>query len=555
MLRALAIRDVVLIERLDIDFQGGLSALTGETGAGKSILLDSLALALGARSESSLVRPGAQQASVAAVFDLPKGHIAAELLAEQGLDGGESQLVLRRIVDAKGGSRAFVNDQPASIGLMRRLGDALVEIHGQFESHSLLNPATHRAVLDAFGHHEALLSQVRDRYALWRSAEVARRQAEADLEKSRAEEAELRFAVDELRLLAPEQGEDVRLAEKRALMMHAEKLAEGINGALAALTRPASVETALSTAQRQLERVAEKAGGKLAPAIQALERAAIEAGEALSQIEQIQNDIDLDPAHLEKIEERLFTLKQTARKHGVEVDQLADLAGRLEARLADLDGGGKGLARLARAEAEAKEAYATCARQLSESRKAAAGKLDVAVASELAPLKLEKARFETQLQPLEEAEWGETGLERVAFQVATNPGTAPGPLNKIASGGELARFMLALKVVLAGTSPVACLVFDEVDSGIGGAVAAAVGERLKRLAAVLQVLVVTHSPQVAALADHHYKVSKAEAKGSMTTKIDLLEPESRIEEVARMLSGAEITSEARQAAWRLMGRA
>lgn len=555
MLRALAIRDVVLIERLDIDFKQGLSALTGETGAGKSILLDSLALALGARSDTGLIRQGADQASVAAVFDLPPGHPAAGLLTEQGLDVEGGQLVLRRIVETGGRSRAFANDQPVSVGLMRQLGDALVEIHGQFESHSLLNPATHRAVLDAFGQLAGMNSQVRAGFALWRSASSARKQAEADLARSRAEEEELRFQTDELRKLAPQTGEEAVLAEKRQLMMHAEKLAEGLNGALSALTRPASVEGALRSAQRHLEKVAEKAGGSLTGAIQALERAAIEADEALAQIERVQTDIDLDPAHLEQVEERLFALKQVARKHGVEVDRLPDLLQKLEGRLADLDGGGKGLARLAQAESEAREAYLAQARRLSEMRQKAAAKLDRAVAAELAPLKLEKARFTTLLETLPESDWNEFGLERVAFQVATNPGSAPGPLNKIASGGELSRFMLALKVVLAGTSPVASLIFDEVDSGIGGAVAAAVGERLKRLAASLQVLVVTHSPQVAAQADHHYQVSKAEAKGKVTTAIGLLEPESRIEEVARMLSGAEISSEARQAAWRLMGRA
>ncbi|MFA6020742.1 MAG: DNA repair protein RecN [Rhodospirillales bacterium] len=555
MLRALAIRDVVLIERLDIDFKQGLSALTGETGAGKSILLDSLALALGARSDAGLIRQGADQASVAAVFDLPPGHPAAVLLSEQGLDSEGGQLVLRRIVETGGRSRAFANDQPVSVGLMRQLGDALVEIHGQFESHSLLNQATHRTVLDAFGQLAGANSELRAGFALWRSAASARKQAEADLARSRAEEEELRFQVDELRKLAPVAGEEAGLAEKRQLMMHAEKLAEGLNGALQALTRPASVEGALRTAGRQLEKVAEKAGGTLTGAIQALERAAIEADEALAQIERVQNDIDLDPAHLEQVEERLFALKQVARKHGVEVDRLPDLLQKLEGRLNDLDGGGQGLARLAQAEAEARETYLKQARRLSELRKKAAVKLDQAVAAELAPLKLEKARFTTLLETLPERDWNEFGLERVAFQVATNPGSAPGPLNKIASGGELSRFMLALKVVLAATSPVASLVFDEVDSGIGGAVAAAVGERLKRLASTLQVLVVTHSPQVAAQADHHYQVSKAEAKGKVTTAIGLLEPESRIEEVARMLSGAEVTGEARQAAWRLMGRA
>lgn len=553
MLLALSIRDVVLIERLDVDFQSGLSALTGETGAGKSILLDSLALALGGRSDSGLVRQGAQQASVAAVFELKPGHPAQSLLKDQGLECGP-ELVLRRIVDGSGRSRAFVNDQPVSVGLMRQLGDVLVEIHGQFESHGLMNPATHREQLDAFGRHEGACTELRANFALWRSAAAARRQAEADLAKARAEEEELRFQVDELRKLAPKAGEEAVLAEKRAFMMHAEKLAEGVGAALQTLSRPVSVEGALRSAQRHLEKVAEKANGALAPAIQALDRAAIEAEEALAQIERAQSEIDLDPKRLEEVEERLFTLKQVARKHGVEPDRLADLAQRLEGRLADLDGGGKGLARLAEAEAEARETYLKHARTLSKQRKAAAARLDQAVAAELAPLKLEKAKFATVIEELPEAEWNDNGMERVTFLVATNPGSAPGPLNKIASGGELSRFMLALKVVLAGISPVSCLVFDEVDSGIGGAVADAVGQRLKSLAAGLQVLVVTHSPQVAAKADNHFRVAKAEAKGVMSTRVDLLSAEERIEEVARMLSGAEVSSEARQAAWKLMGK-
>jgi DNA repair protein RecN (Recombination protein N) len=555
MLRALSIRDVVLIERLDIDFQAGLSALTGETGAGKSILLDSLALALGGRSDAGLVRVGAGQASASAVFDLDPDHPATKLLAEQGLEAEGGQLVLRRIVEANGRSRAFVNDQPASVGLMRQLGDTLVEIHGQFESHSLLNPATHRAVLDAFGKLEGQVSQVRAAFALWRSASAALKQAEADLAKSRAEEEELRFQADELRKLAPQPGEEAALAEKRSLMMHAEKLAEGVNGAMAALTRPASLETALRSAQRQLEKVADKAGGALAGAIQALERAAIEAEEAIAQVERVQAEIDLDPAHLEQVEERLFALKQVARKHGVEVERLPDLLKKLENRLSDLDNGGKGLARLAEEEAKARENYVKQARQLSGMRKTAAARIDQAVSKELVPLKLDKARFSTVLDEMAEADWNETGMERISFLVATNPGSAPGALNKIASGGELSRFMLALKVVLAGTGLVASIVFDEVDSGIGGAVADAVGERLKALAQTLQVLVVTHSPQVAGKADHHYRVSKGEAQGKTVTAIQKLEPEERIEEVARMLSGAEITSEARQAAWRLMGKA
>jgi DNA repair protein RecN (Recombination protein N) len=550
MLLGLSIRDVVLIDRLDLGFQSGLSVLTGETGAGKSILLDSLGLALGARSESGLVRSGAAQLSVSAEFSLPARHPALAALAEQGIPS-EGELVLRRIVSADGRSRAFVNDQPVSVGLLRRLGDDLVEIHGQFESHGLLDPATHRSVLDAFGKIDG--ERLQQHWQAWQTARDVRREAEALLAKSRSEEAFLRHSLDELDALDPTPGEEAGLAERRAVMMHGEKLIEGMNAARQALVHKGEVESNLQAAARALERVAEKAEGRLDPVIAALDRAAVEAGEAQSLLEKVSSSIDLDPAALEKVEERLFSLRATARKHGVEMDDLPALRQRLRQQLQAIDSGGDALKRLAAEEEGARGRYLATAEETSRLRIASASRLDKSVATELPPLKLDKAKFQTRVERLPETAWNESGLDRVAFEVTTNPGIPPGPLAKIASGGELSRFMLALKVVLARTSTIPTLVFDEVDSGIGGAVAAAVGERLARLAADVQVLVVTHSPQVAAKGTHHWHVAKTSDGGkTTTTSVSALNVDQRCEEIARMLAGATITDQARAAALSLL---
>jgi DNA repair protein RecN (Recombination protein N) len=550
MLVGLSIRDVVLIERLDIAFLPGLSVLTGETGAGKSILLDSLGLALGARSESGLVRSGAAQLSVSAEFSLPEGHPALALLAEQAIDGGRD-LVLRRVVSADGRSRAFVNDQPVSVGLLRRLGDGLVEIHGQFESHGLLDPATHRTVLDAFSGLD--LGPVHRAWKTWRDAARAVAEADSLLAKAQSEEDYLRHAVQELEALDPRADEEQTLAERRGVMMHGEKLLEAMSAAQSALGQKGGVEVNLRAAQRALERVADKADGQLAGVIAALERAAVEAAEASGLLEKVSSTIELDPGALEKVEERLFSLRAVARKHGVEVSALAALRRRMVEELQAIDAGGDRRDRLAADERKAKAAFVALAEELSRRRITAAERLDRAVAQELPPLKLDRATFRTRVERLGEAEWGETGLDRIAFEVATNPGLPPGPLAKIASGGELSRFMLALKVVLARTSPVPTIVFDEVDSGIGGAVAAAVGQRLARLSADLQVLVVTHSPQVAAKGAHHWHVAKtSQGNGPTVTSVTALGPEERREEIARMLAGAEVTGEARAAAASLL---
>jgi DNA repair protein RecN (Recombination protein N) len=557
MLTCLSIRNVVLIERLDLRFTHGLGVFTGETGAGKSILLDSLSLALGARADSGLVRRDTPQLTVTAEFTTAPDHPARALLAEADLTVERSEpIVVRRVVTADGRSRAHVNDQPTSVGLLKRLGEALAEIHGQFESHGLLDPLTHRSVLDAFGGPgQAALAATAAAHETWAAAAKARRTAELALSKARAEEDLLRHMLGELEALSPQEGEEARLAEERALLMNGEKLAEGLTAALGAMTEPVGVEGALRQAMRALERIAAMAGKRLDPIIEGLDRAAVEAAEAQNQLEGVISGLDMDPRRLETVEERLFALRGLARKHGVTVDALSALLADTRAKLAALDGDGDGVAKLLKAEHAARKTYLEAARALSTARAAAAQALDAAVAGELPPLKLERARFVTSLEELPEDQWGPEGLDRVTFLVSTNPGAEPGQIHKIASGGELARFMLALKVVLARSGTVPTLVFDEVDAGIGGATAAAVGERLARLGEDVQVLVVTHSPQVAATGRSHYKVQKSDDdKGGVGTTVIELTAEQRLEEVARMLSGAEVTAEARAAAVSLLRR-
>ncbi|WP_299440107.1 DNA repair protein RecN [uncultured Rhodospira sp.] len=555
MLVSLSIRDVVLIARLDLSFGDGLGVLTGETGAGKSILLDSLGLTLGARADSGLVRAGAERLSVTAAFDIGRDHPAHAILAEQDMAETEDQLVLRRAVNADGRSRAWVNDQPCSVGLLRRLGETLVEVHGQFDTHGLLDPGTHRAVLDAHGALGSHLIACRAAWDAWRAAARAHAAALRDLEQARAHEDHLRVMLADLEALNPKPEEEAALAEKRTRLMNGEKLAEGLNGALSALSQPTDVEAALRSAQRHLERLGDAAGPALGPIAEGLERAAIEVAEARAALDHAAADVDLDPRHLDQVEERLFALRGLARKHGVAVDDLCDLTARTRASLDALEDEGGAVAGLAKAEQTAREAYLTAARALSAARTSAATTLDTAVNGELPPLKLDKARFATRVEPMDERDWGPEGLDRVAFQVATNPGTAPGAIHKIASGGELARFMLALKVVLARASTIPTLVFDEVDTGIGGATAAAVGERLARLARDVQVLVVTHSPQVAATGHHHWRVEKAAGDDAPVTRVVRLADEERREEIARMLAGATVTAEARAAAETLLQHA
>ncbi|WP_114376667.1 DNA repair protein RecN [Elioraea thermophila] len=545
MLVALSIRDVVLIDRLDLALGPGLTALTGETGAGKSILLDSLGLALGARSEAGLVRAGATQAVVSAVFEPPADHPARRLLAEHGLPD-ETALTLRRVVQTDGRSRAFVNDEPVSVSLLKRLGESLVEIEGQFAQVGLADAGTHASLLDAFGGLEGEAERVRGAFAAWRAAERARADAEAAIAAARRDEEWLRHAVAELDRLAPKAEEEERLDRLRRSLQGAEKRAEALASARDELARNRGVAQALRSAARSLERLGEDAA--VAPVLAALSAAQDAVAEAETLLERLLADSAPDPRALEAAEERLFALRAVARKHQVTVAELPALRDNLCERMRELDLGEERIAALADAARAAREAYRTAAEHLSAARREAAEALAQAVAKELAPLKLERARFVVELTRLEEDTWGPEGADRVQFLVAMNPGQAPAPLAKCASGGELSRLMLALKVVLARSTPVTTLVFDEVDAGIGGATAAAVGERLSRLAESLQVLVVTHSPQVAAKASRHWRVSKRAEHGMTRTGLEVLDAAARREEIARMLAGERITDAARAAA-------
>jgi DNA repair protein RecN (Recombination protein N) len=557
MLQMLSIRDFVLIEKLDLSLAspesaaGGLAALTGETGAGKSILIDALGLALGARADTAAIRRGAAQASVAASFDLPRDHPAHAILAEQGF-ADEDALTLRRILGADGRGRAFVNDQPASVALLRRLGDTLVEIQGQMEQHGLLDMATHRAALDAFAGIDRQAEAVRSAWTGWRETERALTEARAVSESARRDEEFLRHSLKELQALAPGPDDEQRLAAERQMMRADSTLGEAVAQALTELAQGKGATTALRAAHRLVERNAEKAAGRLDAALVALDRALSEATEAEAQLEAAREALEFDPAKLEKIEERLFALRAAARKHNVAVAELALLAEKMTAQLAALDDGEAGLEKLAAAAGAARQAYVVAAQAQAAARRKGATRLDKAVAAELGPLKLEKAKFVTEIVPLGEAGWSEHGTDRVQFTVATNPGTPPAPIARIASGGELSRFLLALKVCLAKVGDAPTIVFDEVDSGIGGATAAAVGVRLKRLAREVQVLVVTHSPQVAAVADRHWLIRKTATRTAAITDVVALDTRGRREEIARMLSGAEVTAEARAAADKLL---
>jgi len=554
MLTALSIRNVVLIEQLILTFESGLTVLTGETGAGKSILLDALGLALGARSESGLVRAGASLAVVTAEFSLPEDHPAYALLAEQGLQA-DGNLILRRQVGSDGRSRAFVNDQPISIALLRQLGDLLVEIEGQFEAHGLLDPGTHRMHLDRFAALEPQGAKTRAAYAAWRKAKQEHDDAAAMTDKAKTEEDYLRHSVAELDLAAPKAGEEAELAAERARLSNREQAMEALNGALEDLAGDRGSERTMASALRRLQRMADKLGSEGEAAIAALDRATIELAEGLAALGRLIASFDADPERLEKLEERLYLLRDLARKHRITPDTLAEFHEGLKKQLASLENQGGGIAKLREAEEKARAAYMAAAESLSKGRSRAIKFLEAAVRDELPPLKLEKARFTVQLDKLDEARWTDYGWDQVSFLVTTNPGAAPGPIEQVASGGELARFMLALTVVLAGGQAAETLIFDEVDSGIGGATAAAVGERLKRLSDHFQMLVITHSPQVAAMADQHWCVAKETFRNNAITSVAALDKKQRREEIARLLAGATITDEARAAADKLLAEA
>jgi len=550
MLARLSIRDIVLIDRLDIDFGSGLAVLTGETGAGKSILLDAFALALGARGEAALVREGAEQGQVIAAFEIGEQHPSRRLLAENGL-AGDDELILRRVQFADGRTRAFVNDQPVSVQVLRALGAALVEIHGQHDERAFVEAATHRALLDAYGGIENEAAEVADLWAQRRKREAAVQSHRADVERASREAEWLRHAVEELSRLAPQDGEESALAERRAAMMQAEKVADDLRSTHDSVAGLNSPVPPLAGAVRRLERRGAQAPALVEPVIKAIDAALTALEEARLQLEQALQVADYDPQELEKIEERLFALRAAGRKYNAPVDDLAILARRYESDLTLIDAGAERLAVLEQEAREASAQYRAAAEKLSAARRSAAQALAKAVNAELKPLKLDRAEFSTEIGGESE---GPNGIDRIEFWVRTNPGTRPGPLMKVASGGELARFLLALKVVLADRGSAPTLVFDEIDTGVGGAVADSIGVRLGRLASGVQVIAVTHAPQVAARAERHYLISKdAFARGNrVVTRIAELQGERRREEIARMLAGAEITAEARAAAERLI---
>ena len=550
MLVSLSIHDIVLIDKLDLEFGRGLTILTGETGAGKSILLDAFSLALGARGDGGLIRQGQAQGQVSATFELASGHPALAAAQAQDIDT-DGVLILRRVQLADGRSRAFVNDQRVTTQALRAIARELVEIHGQHDDRALVNSGTHRQLIDAFGGLMSETAAVRSAFAHVRCLKAERASEQARVEKARAEADYLHHAFTELTGLAALPGEELALAEHRTLMTQAEKVTGELRDVQATVTGEHSPIPSLSAALRRLERRHVQAPGLIAPVTEALDAALTALDLAGQVLDQALRDADFDPRELERIEERLFALRAAGRKYGVPVDALPALAEKFAAELAALDAGEARLIALTRELEAAESAYGAAARVLSEARKKAATALDTAVNAELAPLKLEGARFMTEIRT--EAE-GPDGYDQVEFWVQTNPGTKPGPLMKIASGGELARFMLALKVVLADRGSAPTLVFDEIDTGAGGAVADAMGQRLARLASRVQVLAVTHAPQVAARARGHFRIAKdaADQGRRVATRVSLLEMEARREEIARMLAGATITDEARAAAGRLL---
>lgn len=549
MLCSLTIQNVVLIDQLTIEFKAGLCALTGETGAGKSILLDSLGLALGVRAESGLVRHGAEQASVTAAFQISPDHIAHEILARADIRIEDDMLLLRRVLSNAGKSRAFINDQPVSVALLKQVGDSLVEIHGQFDSHGLLNPQTHRDMLDSYAGIEAPCAPY---WAAWKAAAEAHSQISKDAAQSAQEQAYWAAALEDLENLAPQAGEDGTLSALRERLKNREYVLEALSRAEAALS---GENDPIRIAWGILDKAADKTGGAVDPALAALARASEDMQEALRVVRHVSGDLQDAEHDLERVDDRLYALRAQARKHGCSVDDLSAVLEKLRQKRQLIDRADEKMAAAQKNVEQTRQAYLAKAQEISEQRRAVAQKLNTLVQAELAPLKLEKARFVTHVEKMEASEWGPHGFDRVRFLVATNAGQEAGPIHKIASGGEMSRFMLALKVVIAREGSTHSFIFDEVDTGIGGSTADAVGERLFRLARSKQVLVVTHAPQIAARADYHWVVEKSGGK-TVKTDIRLLEGrKTRCEEIARMLSGATITKEARAAADKLLEKA
>jgi len=553
MLSRLCIRNVVLIDTLDIDFQTGLTVLTGETGAGKSILLDALGLALGSRADFGLIRNGADRASVTAEFNIEDDHPVWSVLAEIGIDANDS-LILRRQLRSDGKSPAHINDEPVSVNLLRQIGDMLVEIQGRGEGRGLLDPSTYLPLIDRAAGHQNAVDRLKQQWTDLKQARENLQQMTERLAQARQEEDWLRDAVEQLDALSPESGEEDSLAAERQRHIHSTRIAEALQQAHMMLADEEGISSLTGRAQAVLERQAEVAAGALDPAIEALDRAVSELNEAEAQLAEIGDKLESDPNRLADIDERLHEIRTQARKHKVEPDELPTLHEKLIAQLAEMDDQSGALARLRQLEQDCLDEFCAQAEQLSGRRVEVARKLDQAVMDELPPLKLEAAQFRTDVETQSEEKWSSSGWDRITFQASTNPGMTTGPIDKIASGGELARFLLALKVALSENEPAKTLIFDEVDSGVGGAVAAAVGARLARLGQKMQTLVITHSPQVAGKGDHHLKISKYQDGEQVISSTTGLSDPERLEEIARMLSGDQITEAARSAAAQLLGQ-
>lgn len=551
MLQSLSIRNIVLIEALDLEFGSGLSVLTGETGAGKSILLDSLGLVLGNRAESGLVRKGADKAQVTASFDAPDQQSKLAIALDDNdieVEPGEP-LIIKRSLKADGGSKAFINDQPCSASLLRSIGGQLIEIHGQHDDRGLINPKGHRALLDIFA--GANGAKVAKAYAAWQEARVALEKMKTDQEAAEADREYLEHSVEELSKFAPQPGEEQELALERATMMKGEKLTGDLESIRSAFDGSEGSLASLRAAARRLDRIQED-HPLLKEALEALDRAVIEATDAEDKLNDAANALTFDPQRLDDMETRLFDLRGLARKHRVEPDKLSELLAELQTKLMAISDGGKSLDEMEASLASAKQSYKEAAQSLRMKRMKSAKALDKAVAGELVPLKLDSARFETLLEELPEERWTANGMDRIEFLISTNPGAPLAPLGKIASGGELSRFILALKVALAEEGGAKTIIFDEVDRGVGGAVASAIGDRLSRLSDSAQLLVVTHSPQVASKGDAHLLINKSSDGTVSRTDVNALDENGRRQEIARMLSGADVTDEARAQADRLL---
>lgn len=550
MLLSLTIRDLVLIESISLNFKDNFSVLTGETGAGKSILLDALSLALGMRGDVSLIRQGAEQAIVSAEFSIPNNHEVRQILDEHGLEFQSPTFVIRRILSNNGRSRAFINDQMISIGLLRRIGDQLLEIHGQFDR--LLDASTHRLLLDDFAQASPCKVLVCEAFHHWKTLLDELQATESNLTKIQEDETFLRHQLEELIQLDIREDEEESLTQERLALSHHHKISEGMESSLNTLMMPLPVSATLHQAQKSLERIQEFAAEKVDPAIQALERANIEISEAIEILQENHRALNFNPQRFNEIEERLYVLRAAARKYRTTVPDLLEKYQTLQAQLDSLEHISEVKEVLRKKCGQARDEFVKHAQELRQKRREAVQALDQIVSEELPALRLPQALFQTALEELDESRWSEEGIDRVEFLIAANKGQELTGLMKAASGGELARIMLALKVALSAKAALPTIIFDEIDTGVGGAVAAAIGERLDLLSKHVQVMAITHSPQVAAAAQHHYLVTKVDQGHKMQTVVHLLDSSQRREELARMLSGTEITTEARAAADRLL---